>query len=58
MRTTISSEIASCPVYRTDSAQESEAKRSDSRFPVAIKHRQAIVKIYRKTENYPFYRIA
>ena len=44
---------------RTDSAQKPpESGAKSMRFPVIIRHRKAEAKIYGKSKNYPFYRVA
>jgi len=44
---------------RTDGAQKPpESGAKSMRFPVIIRHRKAEAKIYGKSKNYPFYRVA
>ncbi len=59
MRTSFSWEFCDAQNYRTLSAQLQPGQFAlRPAFPLVVKHRQARVKIYRKSAKYPFYRIA
>jgi hypothetical protein len=60
MRTTFSAKNVGVSEARTDSAQESQESDEESvKWPKRIKHRgKVLASIYRKTKNYPFYRLA
>ena len=59
MRTIIPWEFNGASEFRTVPAQPmAETEGRESKFPFTVKHRHAKVKIYRKTDKYPFYRIA
>ena len=59
MRTIFPNENDGATESRTDSAQSStESEAQKVKFPKIIQHRRFEARIYGKTENYPFYRVA
>lgn len=58
MRTKIPKEFEDAPFTAQFPHNFSSVRKRALKFPVAVKHRHAKIRIYKKSAKYPFYRIA